>query len=114
MGYPLFVRGCSLIHLLHLAVHLNKQKNKQIGRDLETKEELLKHTIMDEKFDICSVSEVDLEHFDEKKPFSIKGFKTYFPFERNNTNKKLLLCFVKDSIEISQRSDLMSNLLSNI
>ena len=25
MGYPLFVRGCSLIHLLHLAVHLNKQ-----------------------------------------------------------------------------------------
>ena len=29
MGYPLFVRGCSLIHLLHLAVHLNKQTNKQ-------------------------------------------------------------------------------------
>ena len=29
MGYPLFVRGCSLIYLLHLAVHLNKQTNKQ-------------------------------------------------------------------------------------
>ena len=29
MGYPLFVRGCSLIHLLHHAVHLNKQTNKQ-------------------------------------------------------------------------------------
>ena len=28
MGYQLFVRGCSLIHLLHLAVHLNKQ-NRQ-------------------------------------------------------------------------------------
>ena len=28
MGYQLFVRGCSLIHLLPLAVHLNKQTNK--------------------------------------------------------------------------------------
>ena len=30
MGYPLFVRGCSLIYLLHLAVHLNKQTNINI------------------------------------------------------------------------------------
>ena len=28
-GIPLFVRGCSLIHLLHLAIHINKQTNKQ-------------------------------------------------------------------------------------
>ena len=32
MGYPLFVRGCSLINLLHLAVHLNKQTNKQTNK----------------------------------------------------------------------------------
>ena len=32
MGYPLFVRGCSLIHLLHLALHLNKQTNKVFKR----------------------------------------------------------------------------------
>ena len=48
-----------------------------ICRGLEFKEDLLKHTIMDEKFVICRVSEVDIEHFDEKKPFSIKGYKTY-------------------------------------
>ena len=40
MGYPIFIRGGSLINLLHLAVHQNKQAKKIIlynhnGMDIE-------------------------------------------------------------------------------
>ena len=63
---------------------------------------------------VCSVSEVDIEDFDEKKPFTIKGCNTYYPLQKTGTNTKRLLCFVKDSIEVKQRNDLMSNLLSNV
>ena len=57
--------------------------------------------------------EVDLSDFCEKKPFSIHGYNTYSPLERPGTNTKRLLCFVKNNIEVTQRTDLMSNLLSN-
>ena len=62
-----------------------------IGRGLFGKEELLIHTINEHKIDILSVSECDLEDFNESKPFSIKGFKTFFPLKRIGTNTKRLL-----------------------
>ena len=85
-----------------------------ICRGLETKEEVLKHSIMNQNCDICSVSEVDIDDFDEKRPFSIEGYNTFFPLERPCTNKKRLLCFVKVSIDVLQRNDLMSNIVSNV
>ena len=33
-------------------------------------------------FDIFSVSEVDILHYDDKKPFTIQGYKTFSPLER--------------------------------
>ena len=85
-----------------------------IGRGLFSKEELLKYTMIEQNCDIMGVSEVDIEFFDEKKPFSIEGFKSFFPLQRAGTTTKRLLCFVKDGIEVTKREDLMSNLLSNV
>ena len=85
-----------------------------IGRGLFKKEELLVNTISEQNCDICSVSEVDIEDFDEKKPFSIRGYNTYFPLKREGTNKRRLLCFVKDGIDVKQRDDLMSDTLSSV
>ena len=85
-----------------------------IGRGIFKKEELLVNTISEQNCDICSVSEADIEDFDEQKPFSIEGFNTYFPLQRMGSNRKRLLCFVKIGIEVKQRNDLMSELLSNV
>ena len=85
-----------------------------IGRGLYKKEELLKNTILEHDFDVCSVSEVDIENFDEKKPFSILGYKTFFPLERPGTTTKRLICFIKESIEVTKRDDLMSELFSSV
>ena len=72
------------------------------------------NAIIEENFDIFGVSEVDIEDFDEKKPFTLKGFKTYFLLQRIGSNKRRLLCFVKDSVEAKQRNDLMSDQLSYV
>ena len=85
-----------------------------IRRRLYKKEELLGNSINENKCDICCVSEYDLEYVDESKPFSIKGFKTYFPLQWPGTNTKRLLCFVNERIEVIQRTDLMSNLISTV
>ena len=79
-----------------------------------SKEELLINTVQEQNIDILGVSEVDLEDFDEKKPFSIKGYDTFFHLERPCAKTKRLLCFTKENIEVVQRSNLMCNLLSNI
>ena len=85
-----------------------------IGRGLFSKEELLVNTMEDQKSDIFSVSEVDLEDFDDKKPFSLKGYVTFFPLQRPGTSTKRLLCFVRENIDAKQRNDLMSNQLSSV
>jgi len=85
-----------------------------ICRGLFKKEERLLNTMNETKCDIFSVSEVDIEDFDEKKPYSLEGYKTYFPLKRTGTNTKRMLCFVKDTIEATERQDLMSDLLSNV
>ena len=76
-----------------------------------TKEQLLINTIQEQNCDVCCVSEVDIKDFDERKPFSIKGYKTFFPIQRPGTCTQRLLCFVNENIDVKQRNDLMSNLL---
>ena len=88
--------------------------NLNIDRGLIKKEDLLKYTIQEYNIDIIGVSEVDLIDFDEKKPFKIEGFNTFFPLKRPGSNKKRHLCFVKEDLEVTQRSDLMSNSISNV
>ena len=85
-----------------------------IDRGLFNKEEKLINTIEELELDIFGVSEVDIKDFDEKKPFSLEGFNTFFPLQRPGTNTKRILCFTKANIEVKQRDDLMSSLLSNI
>ena len=52
--------------------------------------------------------------FDEKRPFKIEGFNTFFPLKRPGSNKKRHLCFVKENLEVTQRNDLMSNSISTV
>ena len=85
-----------------------------IRRGLNKKEEELFLIMQDQNCDICSFSEVDIEDFDEKKPFSFEGYKTFFPLKRTGTNTKRLICLVKVDIEAKQRDDLMSEALSNV
>ena len=85
-----------------------------IRRGLNSKEEELIQTILEQNCDVCSISEVDIVDFDESRPFSIEGFKTYFPLRRTGTNTKRLICFFKIGIEAKQRDDLMSESLSNV
>ena len=56
----------------------------------------------------------DLKNFDEKKPYSLEGFKTYYPLQRQENNIKRLLVFVRNEIEIEERKDLMSPNISTV
>ena len=85
-----------------------------IRRGLYRKEEELMLLMQEQNCDVCSLSEVDIVDFHEKKPFSIEGFKTFFPLKRTGTNTKRLICLVKVGIESKQRDDLMSESLSNV
>ncbi|MCP3931383.1 MAG: endonuclease/exonuclease/phosphatase family protein, partial [Bacteroidetes bacterium] len=85
-----------------------------INRGLFDKEENLIKTIKENDFDICALSEVDIKYLDDKKPFSIEGFKTYFPLQRPGSITTRIICLIKQNIEVTLRDDLMSNLLSNI
>ena len=88
--------------------HLN------ICKGVNSKEALLLNTIEDEEIDIIGVSETDLYDFNEQKPWTLKGFKTYWPLKRTEKNVKRMLCFVKEDIEVSERQDLMSPNISSI
>jgi len=61
-----------------------------------------------------SISECEIEDFDPSKPLTIEGYKTFFPLQREGCNKKRLLCFVKSSIEVTERTDLMHGDLSSV
>ena len=108
----------------HFRKHIGKVHEKNvnslriaslnIGRGLFKKEELLINTINEQDCDIFCVSEVDIKDFDENKPFSIEGFRSFFPLQRPATRTKRLLCFVKEYIEVIMRTDLMSNLVSSV
>ena len=93
--------------------HQLKVASLNICRGLYSKEELLEATIRENDFDVCSVCEVDIENFDIKNPFSLGGYQTFFPLERTGTSTKRLICFVKEDIQVTQRSDLMSDMFSS-
>ena len=94
--------------------HQLKIASLNICRGVYSKEELLESTIRENDLDVCSVCEVDIENFDIKNPFSLRGYQTLFPLERTGTSTKRLICFVKDDIQVSQRSDLMSDMFSSV
>ena len=52
--------------------------------------------------------------FDEQKPYTLKGFRTYYPLKRQERNLKRLLCFVKEDVEVTERKDLMSPNISSV
>ena len=85
-----------------------------ICKGLYTKEKFLLDTIEKQEIDIFGVSETDLKHFDESRPFSLKGFKTYYPLKRQDIDMKRILCFVRQGVEVTERQDLMSPNLSTI
>ena len=116
-----------LIMNKHVKSHEGGQRNKlRIGslnigggliskRNKKGKEELLLKTLSSNQIDIACVQETELEHFDESRPFSINGFKTFFTKKRNDENDiKRLLIFVREGVEVVQRNDLMSPLVSKI
>ena len=94
--------------------HQLKVASLNICRGLYSKEELLEATIKENDFDVCSVCEVDIENFDIKNPFSLRGYQTFFPLERNGTSTKRLICFVKEEIQVTQRNDLMSDMFCSV
>ena len=111
----------------HQKRHKGGQRNKlRIGsfnigggliskRNKNGKEEVLLETLCSKQIDIACVQETELEHFDESRPFSINGFKTFFTKKRNDENDiKRLLIFVREGVEVVQRNDLMSPLVSTI
>ena len=70
--------------------------------------------ILERDFDVIGVSECDIQDFDPKRPFKWTGYRTFFLMERDGCDKKRLLCFVKSTIEVKERTDLMSDKLSNV
>ena len=78
------------------------------------KEELIIETIKSNNIDIIGLLETEIHHFDTKKPFTIKGFKTYVPLEREKSSTVRLLCLVREDIEVKLREDLMSPLLCSV
>ena len=52
--------------------------------------------------------------FDESRPYSISGFKTFYPLQRLGTSIKRLLCFVNEDVEVTQRTDIMSDKVSTV
>ena len=75
---------------------------------LYKKEELIEHFITENNFKIISLCETDVEFYDEKKPFSLKGFTTFHPTKRDSQKYQRLLLLVSNDIECIQREDLQS------
>ena len=80
-----------------------------IRRGLYKKEEELILLMQEQNCDVCSFSEVDIEDFNEKKPFSIEGFKTFFPLKRKGTNTKRLICLVKVAPQATEVAESKKN-----
>ena len=80
---------------------------------MNSKHTQLMSMLINEDIDIMKVSETDLI-FDEKKPFSLEGFKTFYPLQRQERNVKRMLLFVRNDIEVEERRDLMSPDISTV
>ena len=88
--------------------------NLNICKGLNNKEAQLLNMIEEEEIDIIGVSETDLKDFDESLPYTLRGFKTFWPLKRSKANMKRMLCFVKQDVEVKERTDLMSSQISSI
>ena len=61
-----------------------------------------------------AVSEDDIKYFDPARPFSLKGYKTYYSQKRQEMDMKQILCFVREGVEVIEQQDLMSPAISTI
>ena len=61
------------------------------------KEETILATMQQFNFGIVFLHEVEARDFDEKRPFTLQGYKTYFP--KKGKDIKRTLCFVRNDIE---------------
>ena len=63
-------------------------------------------------FGIVFLHEVEARDFDGKRPFTLQGYKTYFP--KKGKDIKRTLCFVRNDIEVHERHDLMTDSISSV
>ena len=68
--------------------------NLNICKGLNNKEAQLLNMIEEEEIDIIGVSETDLKDFDESLPYTLRGFKTFWPLKRSETNMGRKFCCV--------------------
>ena len=62
-----------------------------------------------ENFHVFAISETDLEHYDEKQPFSFPGYTTYSATKKPGQKYTRLLLFVNEDLQCKIRPDLMQN-----
>ena len=70
--------------------------------------------MLDNDYGIFAVSETDLQHFDETKPFSLKGYRTHWPKIKPDDKYTRMLCFVKNELECRRRHDLENDDMCSI
>ena len=91
-----------------------KVASLNVCKGLFSKEVLFLNMMQQEELDIIGVCETEVTDFGEQKPFTLSGFRTYWPLKRSDNNLKRMLCFVKEAIEVIERKDLMSSAISTI
>ena len=91
-----------------------KVASLNVCKGLFSKEVLFLNMMQQEELDIIAVCETEVTDFGEQKPFTLSGFRTYWPLKRSDNNLKRMLCFVKEAIEVIERKDLMSSAISTI
>ena len=67
-----------------------------------------------ENFHVFAISETDLEHYDEKNPFSFPGYTTYRGAQIPGQKYTRLLCFVSEELQCKERPDLMEGLSGTV
>ena len=70
--------------------------------------------MLENDYNIFAISETDLPHFDETKPFSLKGYKTHWPKIKPGDKYTRMLCFVKNNLECKRRHDLENDDMCSI
>ena len=91
-----------------------KMGSLNICGGLFDKEELIIETIHRNNIDIMCLSEAQIHNYYPTKPFTIKGFKTYLPLEREKSTTVRLICLVKEDLEVKLREDLMSSQICTV
>ena len=63
--------------------------------------------MIQDQYHVFAISETDLEHYDEKKPFSFPGYTTYSAPKKSGQKFTRLLLFISEDVPCTLRSDLM-------